>query len=243
MHPSRQFPGLSVIHMPSCLHVLLRVIVVCVPSGGGGVSREPSFWVCSPGGVMILSHAGGYYSREGAGVVCLARALCPISPYIAPPPGPVGVRGRRAFGGSSPAPLSLGLRAASTASGPSPPSQRPSSSSHPTRNCLPTAFSNSPNAPCQCPPRPLSLACPCALPFLPFNDNLFSSISGFRIFYSFDLVVVLGNPQFGSKLILCFQKFFKKCFFDTQPCKYRIAWPLVPEGSACHWAPFSCRVA
>ena len=60
MHPNRQFPGLFVVHMPSCLHVLLCVTRPLCSLGGGGI---PSLWVCSPGGVGVPSHAGGYYSR------------------------------------------------------------------------------------------------------------------------------------------------------------------------------------
>ena len=36
VYPDRQFTGHFVVHMPSCLHVLLRVRVLCVLSGGKG---------------------------------------------------------------------------------------------------------------------------------------------------------------------------------------------------------------
>ena len=54
MHPNRQFPGLFVVNMPSCLHVLLLVMRPFFSPWGW------SFWVSSPGGVGIPSRAGGY---------------------------------------------------------------------------------------------------------------------------------------------------------------------------------------
>ena len=37
MHPNRQFAGLCVVHIPSCLHVLLRLMRhLCWGGGGGG---------------------------------------------------------------------------------------------------------------------------------------------------------------------------------------------------------------
>ena len=48
MHPNRQFPGLFVVHMPLCWHVLLVSCVLCVPSGGGGggVTLGVFSWGC-----------------------------------------------------------------------------------------------------------------------------------------------------------------------------------------------------
>ena len=59
MHPNRQFPGLFVVHMPSCLHVLLHVTRPLCSLGGLGGAREPSIWACSPGGLRIPPCAGG----------------------------------------------------------------------------------------------------------------------------------------------------------------------------------------
>ena len=55
--PNRQFPGHLADHMPPRLHVLLHVMgPLCSLVGAG----ETSLWLCSPGGVGILSHAAGY---------------------------------------------------------------------------------------------------------------------------------------------------------------------------------------
>ena len=52
----QQFPGLFLVHTPSCLCVLLRVTRPLRSLRG----VRASFWVCPPGGVRIPLPAGSY---------------------------------------------------------------------------------------------------------------------------------------------------------------------------------------
>ena len=71
-HVSQQFLAHFVVHIPWCLHVLVRV---AGPWHSNRGARELSLGVCSLGAARTPWRAGGYYARGRGGGVCCARGL------------------------------------------------------------------------------------------------------------------------------------------------------------------------